>query len=175
MINLPMFRYHPEPIKTGAFKTGEVVICDCCGGETNVYYSGPFFSIEEIEFLCPGCIKDGKANTKFDSIFQDYDSCDEVSDIEKQNELCARTPGYNSWQQEYWLAHCNDYCAFIGYVGWNEINQMGIEAEIEKDLSANNSESISHIRQNLKNNGNMQGYLFRCLVCGTHRLHIDYN
>ncbi|MBG2802515.1 CbrC family protein [Proteus sp. WDL240414] len=24
-------KYHPEPIKTGAFITDDTVICDCCG------------------------------------------------------------------------------------------------------------------------------------------------
>ena len=113
---LPLFKYHPEPIKTGAFKTDEVVVCDCCGKKTDVYYDGPFYSTEEVEFLCPGCIKNGKANKKLDGDFQDCASCDKVNSREKLLELCERTPGYKGWQQEYWLAHCakhgDRYCAF---------------------------------------------------------------
>ena len=167
------FKYHPEPIKTGAFKTDKAVICECCGKETDIYYSNPFFSVEEVEFLCPECIKSGKASEKFDGAFHDSCSCDEVDDEEKLNELCARTPGYSGWQQEYWPAHCDDFCAFIGYVGWDEIRQMGIEAEIEEDLPANCDYPVSVVKQHLRNNGSMQGYLFRCLVCGKHRLHVD--
>lgn len=48
--SLPKFRYHPEPLKTGAFRIGDAVVCECCDKETNVYYSGPFFSVDEIEF-----------------------------------------------------------------------------------------------------------------------------
>jgi len=171
--SLPGFKYHPEPIKTGAFKIGEAVVCECCHKATNVFYSEPFFSVDEIEFLCPDCIKSGRAHEKFDGDFQDSHSCDKVSDKEKLNELCTRTPGYCGWQQEYWPAHCDDFCAFIGYVGWNEIQQMGIEKEIEEDISKNSDYPISAVKQHLMINGSMQGYLFRCLVCSKHRLHID--
>ena len=170
--SLPIFKYHPEPIKTGAFKTDKIVICECCGKKTAVYYSAPFFAIEEIEFLCPECIKTGKANAKFDGTFQDDCACDEVGDKEKLNELCTRTPGYCGYQQEYWPAHCDDYCAFIGYVGWDEISQIGIEAEITTDLTEKGY-PISTIAEHLKIGGSMQGYLFRCLVCNKYRLHID--
>lgn len=29
-------------------------------------------------------------------------------------ELCQRTPVYSSWQQDQWLYHCGDGCAFLG-------------------------------------------------------------
>ena len=88
--------------------------------------------------------------------------------------MCTKTPGYSGWQQEVWLAHCDDYCAFLGYVGWNEIKQLGIEKEIEQDLSSTYTDSeIEFIKKNLIDNGDMQGYLFRCITCGKHRLHQD--
>ena len=170
---LPCFRYHPEPLKTGAFNAGVGEICQCCSRKTNVYYSGPFYSAAEIGFLCPGCIKSGLASEKLGGEFQDSASCDDVSDREKLIELCTQTPGYCGWQQEYWLAHCDDYCAFLGYVGWDEIELMGIEAEIDEDLSENSDYPISVVKKHLKVNGNMQGYLFRCLKCNKYRLHID--
>ena len=175
MENLPFFEYHPEPLKTKAFLADKVVVCDCCGDETNVYYEGPFYAVEEIEFLCPFCIKSGKASEKFNGIFQDSESCDEVSDDKKLKELCTRTPGYGGWQQEVWPAHCDDYCAFVGYVGWDEIVKMGLEAEIEADLIEDGVYPLPQVKRYLKNNGSMQGYLFRCLVCCKHRLHIDCN
>ena len=173
MKNLPVFKYHPDPIKTGAFRVDETVTCECCNKDTNIYYSGPFYAEEEIEFLCPDCIKSGKASEMFDGTFQDDASCDEVGDNEKLNELYTRTPGYSGWQQEYWPAHCDDFCAFINYVGWREIEQMGITAEIEEDVSASGAYPISFVKEHLSVNGRLQGYLFRCLSCGKHRLHID--
>lgn len=37
---IPVFRYHPNPIATGAFKVSEVAVtCDCCNKATQVYYT----------------------------------------------------------------------------------------------------------------------------------------
>lgn len=58
--------------------------------------------------------------------FNDYCGIEGVSpDLSIQNEvnilknnlleICERTPSYISWQQEVWLTHCNEPCAFIGY------------------------------------------------------------
>ena len=77
--------------------------------------------------------------------------------------------GYCGWQQEYWRAHCNDFCAFLGYVGYRELEQMGLVDEVLEDLDGWNKE---HIRE-LTNDGSFQGYLFRCLHCGKHLLHAD--
>jgi hypothetical protein len=170
------FKYHPDPIKTGAFKNDKTVVCDCCGKETDVYYTHPFYAVGDIEALCPACIQSGAASEKYDGgEFQDSGNCDEVSDDDKLAELCERTPGYCGWQQEYWLAHCDDYCAFVGYVGWKEIVEMGLEAEIETDLEEEDSHGFdaAEIKKYLTNEGHMQGYLFRCLHCGKHRLYAD--
>jgi len=64
----------------------------------------------------------------------------------------------NGWQQEYWIAHCDDYCAFVGYVGWKELVEMGIDNEMKECMY---------------NEGSMQGYLFKCLHCGEHFLYVD--
>lgn len=173
---VPNFKYHPEPLKTGAFKNDKTVTCECCKKLTDTYYTSPFHSKKMIKFLCPRCISSGLAAKKFDGDFQDSASCEEVNDKEKLNELCCRTPGYIGWQQGYWLAHCNDFCAFVGYVGWNELKQMGIENEIEKDLEYNShGYDIDDIKECLLNEGFMQGYLFRCLHCGKYRLYVDCN
>ncbi len=49
---LPIFKYHPQPLETGAFKQDKTVECDCCEQETSVYYSSPFYCVDEIEYLC---------------------------------------------------------------------------------------------------------------------------
>ena len=172
---LPEFRYHPDPLSTGAFqKTDELRICECCGKETEYVYENPFFSEDEVECLCPWCISDGTAAEKFDGEFQDPESCDEVDDEDKTDELICRTPGYIGWQQEYWLAHCGDYCAFVGYVGMKELEEMGLSDSLEdiyrKDVSMFD---IEDVRKYLENEGSMQGYLFKCLVCGKYLLYAD--
>ncbi|MEX5190712.1 CbrC family protein, partial [Escherichia coli] len=52
---LPQFKYHPKPLETGAFEQDKTVECDCCEQQTSVYYSGPFYCVDEVEHLwiCP--------------------------------------------------------------------------------------------------------------------------
>jgi len=171
LASLPHFRYHPNPLATGAFEElKEPVICSCCQKNTYITYKTPFYSIEEIENLCPDCIASGAAAEKFDGEFQDECSVDDVSDNEKLDELIHRTPGYCGWQQEYWRAHCDDFCAFLGYVGYRELKQMGIVDEVLEDLKL----ELSDIEY-MTNGGSMQGYLFQCIHCGKYCICIDYD
>lgn len=168
------FKYHPDPIKTGAFSTGEVQTCECCGKPTEVWYAGPFYAVDEIEVLCPECIASGSAAKKFNGEFQDSANVDEASDPEKLDELVHRTPGYTGWQQEYWLAHCDDYCAFQGYVGWKDIVRAGFVDEIEETYDEELvGFPLEDIKECMINDGSMQGYLFQCLHCGKHLLWAD--
>ena len=165
------FKYHIDPLKTGVLKNDKEVVCECCNKMTNVYYDGPIFSESNICYLCPNCIKSGKAHNKFNcDFFEDWDTID---DNTKTDELRYRTPGIITWQSSYWLSHCNDYCAFVDYVGWNEIVDLGIEKEIEEDYSKNGEYDIEEVKKYLENYGSMQGYLFKCLHCGKYRLWID--
>jgi uncharacterized protein CbrC (UPF0167 family) len=183
MENLPEFKYHPNPIETGAFKTDKTVKCDCCRQMTDVYYEGSFYCIENIDYLCPFCIASGKAAEKFDGEFQDYASIEGISpnpsepntfnNKEAIEEVTKRTPTYNSWQQQVWLAHCDDLCAFIGYVGWNEIKDKVNEfADLQSDIQDYNF-STDDLSKYLFNNGSLQGYLFQCLHCKKYRLYMD--
>ena len=155
-------------------EAGRSVMCPYCGKETEVWYESPFYSLQDVECLCPQCIADGSAAAKFDGEFQDCACTDKVSDPEKVRELTERTPGYHGWQQEYWMAHCDDFCAFMGYVGWQEIEEMGLAQEIgetyRQDVCGFDFEDI---RQHMCNGGSLQGYLFRCLHCGKHFLYAD--
>ncbi len=172
-MGLPFFRYHPNPLDTGAFKQSEEgVICDCCQKTTHIYYSGPFYCVEEINYICPDCIASGKAAEKFDGSFQDEYSVDDgVEDLQKLDELIRRTPGYCGWQQEYWRAHCHDYCAFLGYTGATELNVLGVMEEVLDDYMWD-EEQKEMIKESV-NGGHLQCYLFQCLHCGKHLLWMD--
>ena len=62
---LPFFKYHPDPLKTGSFqRVDEPAVCPCCGEKTPVIYTGPFYAIDNVEGLCPGCIASGAAAEK---------------------------------------------------------------------------------------------------------------
>ena len=171
-MSFPIFKYHPDPFKTEVFKRREEAVrCPCCGKETFVTYEGPFYSVENVEHLCPDCIASGAAAEKFDGAFQDSESVDEIDAPEALEELTCRTPGYCGWQQEYWRAHCDDFCAFLGAVGYEELLELGVLAEVLEVLEDWQREGI----QELEKNGDAQGFLFRCLHCGRHLLQIDYD
>ena len=77
-LGLPTFRYHPNPLETGAFEeSADGVACDCCGKTTHIFYTGPFYAVEDIECLCPECISSGEAARKYDGSFQDDCSVDD--------------------------------------------------------------------------------------------------
>ena len=168
--NIPVFKYHPDPFATGVFtELEEPAACPCCGEETSVVYEGPFYCVDEVENLCPQCIASGAAAEKYDGEFQDSESVDEVDSLDKLDELVHRTPGYCGWQQEYWRAHCGGFCAFLGYAGYAELVELGILEEVLEDVDDWCRESIQH----LSKDGSMVGYLFQCLHCGKHLLHVD--
>lgn len=172
-LDLPFFKYHPNPLATGAFTQAQyAVVCDCCGCSTHIYYDGPFYSIEDINYLCPNCIASGAAAKKFDGDFQD-DGCLEpkVLDAEKIDELIHRTPGYSGWQQEYWRSHCGDFCAFMGYVGAAELKALGVLDEVLDDPQW--SEEEKDLIKTSVNGGSLQCYLFKCLHCGKHMVWMD--
>lgn len=67
-------------------------------------YCSTMYCIDDVHCICLECISDGKAAEKFEGVFiQDAES-GLVSDPQKTEELFKRTPGYASWQGEYWLA-----------------------------------------------------------------------
>ena len=47
-------------------------------------------------------------------------------------------------------------------------------AELYDDL-VNTGYYIDFIKQNLSKNGSLVGYLFQCLTCQKHRLHVDFD
>lgn len=171
--NLPHFKYSPNCYKNeDVFEHKEIAPlnkCQCCGKQTE-YYRG-MYAEKDIDCVCPDCIANGAAAKKFDGEFiQNAEPLEDGAD--KIDELFHRTPGFNSWQGEMWLAHCNDFCAFIGEVGKKELENMGIAEEVFADYSERNEFNIADVREYL-GNGSMAGYLFRCLHCGKYRLYVD--
>lgn len=171
--HLPHFRYHPNPLETGAFREADIpVFCSCCEKPTRIYYVSPFYAVDDIDALCPECIANCAAAKKYGGEFQDAFSVDEVGDEAKLDELVHRTPGYRGWQQEYWRAHCDDFCAFLGYVGTKELRALGVMDEVLDDPGWDDWQR-NIIQKHLRNGGSTQGYLFRCLHCDKHLLWFD--
>ncbi|MBC7875112.1 MAG: CbrC family protein [Ferruginibacter sp.] len=173
MKGLPFFRYNPNAYKLGIIKKEETD-CPSCGQRKEYVYDGPFFSTAEIEGICPWCISDGSASKKFDGEFQDIASCEPVDQQEYIDELVHRTPGYHGIQQEAWLSHCGDFCAFKGPAGWKEISTLKEELAGDlKQITEDYNISREDFENNLVKTGSFQGYLFQCLHCKKHRLAVD--
>jgi uncharacterized protein CbrC (UPF0167 family) len=114
---LPTFRYHPDPVATGAVEASDGT-CPCCGAARGYAYVGPVFAEDEVEGLCPWCIADGSAASRFDAEFTEVDG--DVPDGVLV-EVTTRTPGFTGWQQERWLVHCGDAAAYLGATGDDDL------------------------------------------------------
>ena len=91
-------------------------------------------------------------------------------------EISRRTPGFSGWQQERWLYHCADAAAFLGVVGWSDVENLpdavsSLIADLA-DLGVEAADADEQVRS-LSRGGDLSGYLFRCLHCGTHVAYSD--
>lgn len=163
------FKYSPNVKEIGILKE-EDGICQCCGQAVTEYYS-KMYTVEKVNCLCLFCIASGAAAAKFEGDFIQEGEFDKVSDFEKHKALFERTPGYISWQGEYWLACCDDFCAFLGDVGTAELEAMGIADEVFSSEEARGD--YAEMRAYLVKSGSLAGYLFQCLHCEKHHLWVD--
>ena len=174
-MGLPTFKYQPNCYENGVLEKTKVdapVICECCRENTEYFYYREY-NREKTNCLCPRCISNGAAAKKFHNVFIRGIAEKIENGADKTDELFHRTPGYVPWQEGKWLAHCNDYCAFIGYVGIKELDEMGITEEVLADYAQMDEYYIDDVRQGLHKEGDMTGYLFKCLHCGKYRLWVD--
>jgi uncharacterized protein CbrC (UPF0167 family) len=176
-MDLPFFRYHPDPLATGAVVPSDGA-CRCCGESRGYIYTGPVYSEHHLEnALCPWCIADGRAFDRFNALFADDYSLSKASvPAAVIAEVTLRTPGYTSWQSEQWLAHCGDACAFRGDITRERLAQVSFEAVAElmrqQRLEPSDwSELVKHYTPG----GDPAIYLFVCLHCSREILGIDFS
>ena len=166
---LPSFKYHPDPVATGSIEESQAK-CVCCGKSRGYIYAGPVFCEEELhECLCPWCIADGSAHERYGAAFTDSACIDGNLDPAIVDEVAHRTPGFSGWQQERWLACCNDAAAFLGRAGRQELESNWPEAipSIQADSGFEGAEWQGFFRT-LDRDGSPTAYVFRCLHCGRH-------
>ncbi|MCI0429216.1 MAG: CbrC family protein [Rhodospirillales bacterium] len=170
---LPTFRYHPDPIGTGSVESS-ASICLCCEHARGYIYVGPVFSKQLLrKRLCPWCIADGSAHERYGCEFTDRGGS--IGDFGRwdtppdsvMDEVAYRTPGFIGWQQERWYTHCDDAAAFLGLVGWQELQSCGQQAidAIAGECGQEGEHLTSYLRA-LHRDGSPTAYLFRCLHCG---------
>ncbi len=165
---LPKFKYYPGFYNSEDICT-EPQVCDCCKQNTEASVFG-MYSEQEVRYICVDCVASGKATATFDGTFV-QDAEGGVSDPDLIDELFSRTPGYSSWQGEYWRSCCGDFCAYLGNVGEEELDEMGILDEVYENYEEEGGNAYD--LEGLSTVDSPTGYLFRCLHCGRYRLWVD--
>jgi uncharacterized protein len=177
-VQLPTFRYHPDPVATGSI-VESTTTCTCCGQARGWIYDGPIYGIDEDDAdadeptICPWCIADGSAHGELGAEFTDEasiggDDWDEVPET-AIDEVAHRTPGFTGWQQERWWTHCGDAGQFLGRKGQRELTTLGAQAiaAIRGDEFASERDWQRFFAA-LDADGSPTAYLFRCGSCGAY-------
>ena len=184
-MNLPHFPLYPNAYRLQMFE--EVAgVCDVCETPRHYRYTGLFYSQEEVGYICPWCVANGAAAAKFSGRFNDEmgiegtefgaENADGAVSVtwtisDADISLVSRhTPAYQTWQQGKWLVCCGKPCVFVDYA--DSAMLAPIWHEIEADVM-NNGIPVDWVKLHLQVDGDFASYLFQCLACGKHRLHID--
>jgi uncharacterized protein CbrC (UPF0167 family) len=124
---LPNFPYYPGAVEAGRFSVSDVA-CAACGQRRGWVYTGSVYSVERDleDRICPWCIADGSAAERFDAVFTDRFGAPENVPPTVVEHVTRQTPGFAGWQQERWLYHCGDGCAFLGPVGYADIQDLPV-------------------------------------------------
>ena len=169
-VDLPAFRYHPDPVATGSVVPSDAV-CECCEQARGVVYTGPVYGPGDVASLCPWCIASGEAHERFDATFNDGTDLHDVPH-QVRAEIEERTPGFTGWQQERWLSHHGDACAFLGPAGHSELEAYA-SADLVRSLQDDlgwPDDAFADYYGDLGTDGatsTATAYVFRCLHCGT--------
>lgn len=163
--DIPKFKYHPDPISTGVIvESGDE--CECCGEYNGYVYKASFYCANEIENICPQCIHDGSAAQKFGGMFcDDYPLISSGVDQFIIDEVTKRTPGYETWQQELWLTHCNDACAYLGDASVDDVKNLANGVGFIVDGPDWTPTDFLELAKYYQPKGSPALYKFKCLHC----------
>lgn len=166
---LPHFKYNPNVYENGIISFNRD-ICEVCHNESH-FILEISYGESDLEAICVDCVANGRAAREYDVFFNSYFP-QTFNDSSRTEELTLRTPGFLSWQEIRWMEHCQDFCAYIKKVNWDDIAHL--EEEVMDDLLYEASlykDELDDIKKYL--NGYMEGHLFQCLHCGKHRITTD--
>jgi uncharacterized protein CbrC (UPF0167 family) len=179
---LPSFKYHPNPVETGSVEARDIT-CVCCGELRDYVYVGSVYAESDLEEkICPWCISTGLAHDRLGAEFTDIAA---IGDDERsvtlpdgvEEEIAYRTPGFSSWQQERWLVHCGDACAFLGPAGREEVEAFKDQELIDSlraDIGMDETEFGDYLNA-LDADAGPTAYVFRCLHCGKYQGYSDFS
>jgi len=158
--------------------------CSVCGRTAGLAYEGPIYGRDPDGRVCLNCIRDGSASASLSAAGSRAEFTDvggpECAGMSPTvlDEVACRTPGFYGWQQEHWLYHCGDGAAFLGRVGWPELQILpdAIESLRQEHAALGwTPELIEEYLRELDKDGSPSAYLFRCRHCGTHLAYSDFD
>jgi uncharacterized protein CbrC (UPF0167 family) len=174
-MSLPAFRYHPDPIATGAIEASDRP-CQICGRARGFRYTVTIYCAAKAETVCPWCIADGSAARTLDGQFSDGDPLIEAGVAPAVvDEVTHRTPGYTSWQQEIWLAHCGDACAYLGDASKEDLLALSgddLASLLDRELLRDND--WRHLLSTYVPGGDPAVHHFHCLHCRVSLFTLDF-
>ena len=167
-MDLPTFKYHPDPVRSGSVSKSDTT-CKCCKKARGYIYDGPVYAEDELDsVICPWCIADGSATARYEAIFTDDQPVPEDVPADVVELVTTRTPGFRAWQQEHWLYHCADGAAFLGVVGWPELQSDPEALETLRRENAGHGWSPDQVEEYLRaldKDRSPTAYLFKCRHC----------
>ncbi len=178
MATLPVFLYHPEPIRSGSIIESDAK-CKSCRQSRGFIYTGPVYAEDELDdAICPWCIADGSAHEKFAASFVDAEGLPDGIAPEVADEITNRTPGFSAWQSEQWLACCGEPAAFVEPAGIKEIRRDYPQLEgnlmmyIVQELHISGG-AARRMLESLDRDAGPTAYVFKCRRCDAYPAFID--
>jgi uncharacterized protein CbrC (UPF0167 family) len=141
--SLPSFRYHPDPLRTGAL-VPDTRACGVCGKARAWRYTGPIWTRDEAVMeaqeaeelvICPWCLHEGRAAREFEATFN---LCQPLHERRVRppdhvvEEVELRTPGFPVTYhpfRAFWFVHHNDACVYLATVGPDEYPRLEPEEQ----------------------------------------------
>ncbi|MCC7064395.1 MAG: CbrC family protein [Planctomycetes bacterium] len=176
---LPKFRFHPEPLLSGAIETSDAE-CGVCGQTRGFVYAGPCYVEDDFDAqLCPWCIADGSAHRKFGVTFHELELPPEI-EVEVLDEIEERTPGITSFNPVEWPVCCKAPMAYLEPAGKKEIQKR--HAKLPPALVAQMAEEFElppaeaqQLFDSLQRDESPCAHIFRCAACEAVRAQIDFD
>lgn len=164
--SLPRFAYYRDPVGDGTIAPSEEV-CVACERGRGFIFTGVTYGkdVPEEAKFCPWCISEGTVHARFGATFNEVD---QGAPQEARDEVCCRTPGFESWQDPIWPTHCNDVAVYVGQPTGDELraNPPALDALLE-DLRqwdwGRDEEYVEEFIDGL--GGDAAAYLFECRHC----------
>lgn len=165
-MDLPIFSYHPDPILSGSIDKSTAP-CQCCERARGYVSNASMYAAEDIHQICPWCIADGSAAKKFDGAFSVDDSLISGKIAPSIiDEVCLRTPGYRSLQQDVWQHHCKDACEYHGSPSTDDLNALSPEQFAALFMDNGIPRAVGEkITAHYAEGSNVQIYKFECRHC----------